>query len=84
MIHRASADFWACYRALPEDVQRLADEAFARLEQDPRHPGLHFKKIGRFRSTRVGAHYRALAVEAADALVWFWIGTHADYDRLLG
>jgi hypothetical protein len=45
---------------------------------------LHFKKIGRFWSARVGGHHRALAVEAADGLVWFWIGTHADYDKLLG
>ena len=45
---------------------------------------LHLKKIGRFWSARVGAHYRALAVEAPDGLVWFWIGSHADYDRLLG
>jgi hypothetical protein len=29
-------------------------------------------------------HYRAVAVDAGDDLVWFWIGSHADYDRLLG
>ena len=66
------------------DVQNLADQAYARLKQDTRHPSLHFKKVGRFWSVRVGAHYRALAVEATGGLVWFWIGTHADYDRLLG
>ena len=72
------------YRSLPVDVQKLADQAYARLKQDPRYPSLHFKKIGRFWSARIGAHYRALAVETTDGLVWFWIGTHADYDRLLG
>lgn len=82
MTHHASADFWACYQGLPEDIQRLADEAYARLKADPRHPALRLKKIGRFWSARIGAHYRALAVEATDGLVWFWIGTHADYDRL--
>jgi hypothetical protein len=65
-------------------VRDLADQAYARLKQDSRHPSLHFKKVGRFWSARVGAHHRALAVEAADGLVWFWIGSHADYDRLLG
>jgi hypothetical protein len=69
---------------LPPEVRELADQAYARLKQDPRHPSLHLKKVGRFWSARVGAHYRALAVEAPDGLVWFWIGTHADYDRLLG
>jgi hypothetical protein len=69
---------------LPSPIQTLADQAYARLRQDPRHPSLHFKKVGRFWSARVGVHHRALAVEAGDGLVWFWIGTHADYDRLLG
>jgi hypothetical protein len=65
-------------------VQKLADQAYERLKQDPRYPSLQFKKTGRFWSARVGAHYRALAVEAPDGFVWFWIGSHADYDRLLG
>jgi hypothetical protein len=69
---------------LPTLVQNLADQAYTRLKQDPRHPSLHFKKVGRFWSARVGGHHPALAVEALDGLIWFWIGTHADYDRLLG
>jgi hypothetical protein len=69
---------------LPPEVRELADQAYARLKQDPRHPSLHLKKVGRFWSVRVGARYRALAVEATEGLVWFWIGIHADYDRLLG
>jgi hypothetical protein len=69
---------------LPPEVRELADQAYARLKQDPRHPSLRLKKVNRFWSARVGAHYRALAIEATDGLVWFWIGTHADYDRLLG
>jgi hypothetical protein len=64
-------------------VQRLADRCYALLRQDPRHPSLHFQKIGRFWSARVGLHYRALAVEHEEDLVWFWIGSHAEYDRLL-
>lgn len=83
MIHHASPAFWNSYRALPEDIRTLADQAFARLKEHPSHPSLHFKKVGRFRSARVGLHYRALAVEAADGLAWFWIGTHAEYDRLI-
>jgi len=69
---------------LPQEIRDLADQAYTRLKQDPRHPSLHFKKVGRFWSARVGAHYRTLAVEASDGLVWFWIGSHAGYDRLLG
>lgn len=84
MSHHASRDFWARYRSLPQEIQNLADAAYGRLKEDPRHPSLQFKKVGRFWSARVGSHHRALAVEAADGLVWFWIGTHAEYDKLLG
>jgi hypothetical protein len=27
--------------------------------------------------------YRALGVKEGDEIIWFWIGSHADYDRLL-
>ena len=84
MNHHASPDFWACYRALPASVQDLADKSFVLLKGDSRHPSLHFRKVGRYWSARVGLHHRAVAVEAPDGLVWFWIGAHAEYDRLVG
>ncbi|MGH9891854.1 MAG: hypothetical protein ACREA0_07715 [bacterium] len=69
---------------MPEPVRLLADKQFQLLKTDPRHPSLHFKRVGRFRSVRVGAHHRALAVDAPDSALWFWIGTHAQYDRIVG
>ncbi len=83
MKHRATPRFWNCYRALPAEVQQLADRSYELLCLDPRHPSLHLKKIGQFWSARVGLHYRALAVEAEDDLLWVWIGTHAEYDHIL-
>jgi hypothetical protein len=83
MRHRATPRFWACYRALPEEVQQLADRGYELLRNNPRHPSLHFKKIGQFWSARVGLHYRAMAVEDGEDLLWVWIGTHAEYDRLI-
>jgi hypothetical protein len=53
------------------------------MPQDPKHPSLRFKKVGRFWSVRVGIHYRAVAVEDGSDLVWFWIGHHSEYERLL-
>jgi hypothetical protein len=82
--HRATPDFWRCYRALPAHVQGTADRAFVLLRADPRHPSLHFKKVDRFWSARVGLHHRALGVEIADGVLWFWIGGHAEYDKLVG
>jgi hypothetical protein len=71
MNHFASPNFWKCYRALPANIRELADKNFALLQTDPPHPTLHFKKVGRFRSARVGLQHRALAVEVEDGLLWF-------------
>ena len=83
MRHLASPAFWEAYRRLPEQVRALADKNYALLKANPQHPSLQFKKVGRFWSVRVGLRYRALAVEADDNLIWFWIGSHADYDALI-
>jgi hypothetical protein len=86
MRHYASPSFWTAYEKLPAQVRELADRNYALLKENPRHPSLHFKKVGRFWSVRVGLRYRALAVEVEDedGFVWFWIGSHADYDALIG
>jgi hypothetical protein len=81
--YRATPDFWYHYRKLPDTIQELADRCYAQLKQNSRYPSLHFKKVGPFWSIRIGIHYRALAIEENDDLAWFWIGTHAEYDRLL-
>lgn len=83
MRHFASQAFWTEYERLPKRVRALADQNFALLKADPRHPSLHFKEIGRYRSVRIGLRYRALAVEVEDGLLWFWIGTHSDYDKIV-
>jgi hypothetical protein len=82
--HYATPEFWGAYRALPAEVQALADKSFELLKSDFRHPSLHFKRVGEFYSVRVGLHYRALGVAVADGVSWFWVGTHAAYDRLVG
>lgn len=83
MSHFATPEFWFHYRHLPAEIQELADKNFAMLRENARHPSLHFKKIGDYWSARVGLHYRALAKERAEGLVWFWIGQHKTYDQLL-
>jgi hypothetical protein len=83
-MHYATQRFWKCYDALPESVQDNADECYKLLKADPSHPSLHFKKIGkRYWSVRVGLDYRALSVEVEGGVSWFWIGTHAEYDKLI-
>jgi len=83
MNHHTTADFWDCYGRLPAAVQWLADANYDLLRADPWHPSLHFKRVGRLWAVRVGKGYRALAVAGEDGPVWFWIGSHAEYDRIL-
>jgi hypothetical protein len=82
--HFASSRYWARFDALPAEVQKLATRNFELLKQNPQHPSLRFKSVGKFRSVRVGLHYRALGVAVGDDVQWFWIGSHAEYDKLVG
>lgn len=81
--HYASPDFWSHYRRLPEAIQELADKNYELLKSDERHPSLRLKKVGLYWSARVGIGYRALGTEHKGGILWFWIGPHADYDKLV-
>jgi len=83
MIHFTSPSFWSAYESLPIPAQRVADKNFEILKRNPKHPSLHFKKARHYWTIRAGIHYRALAVEVEDGLLWFWIGNHAKYDKLI-
>jgi hypothetical protein len=57
-----------------------------RFRSDPSHPSLRFKQVHATEpiyAARVGLAYLALAVVDGEAVIWFWIGTHAEYDQLL-
>jgi hypothetical protein len=83
VTHFTSARFWSCYNALPADIRTIADKQYALLRQNPSHPSLQFKKVGKLWSARVNNRIRALAVPDGDDFVWFWIGDHREYDRLI-
>jgi len=83
MRHFASPDFWDAYQKLPASVREVADRNYVLLKDNPKHLSLHFKKVGLYWSVRVGLRYRALAVEVDEGLLWFWIGSHSDYDALM-
>jgi len=83
----ATRRFWELFQALPPDVQKLAVRNYHLWRQNPSHPSLRFRRLqgsaDRF-TIRVGDHYRALGKMAGEEMHWVWIGTHADYDRLVG
>jgi hypothetical protein len=80
------AKFWRLFSDLPLDVQQDAKCAYRLFQSNPAHPGLQFKKLAGeddIYSARIGLDYRALAVMKKDRVVWYWIGSHSDYDRLV-
>lgn len=82
-MHRTTDRFWKCFEKLPADIQDLAEDNFELLKNDPKHPSLHFKKISKFWSARIGLNYRALAFEDGEDFIWVWVGTHDEYMRML-
>jgi hypothetical protein len=86
MKSRLTEEFVALFAKLPDSVQNQARKNYRLWRLDPTHPGLHFKRIhGRERlySVRIGLGWRALGLVEDDAIHWFWIGSHADYDKFL-
>jgi hypothetical protein len=83
MRSRAVRSFWEGYQALPLDIQRIALKQYRLWLENPRHPSVRFKKVGRYWSARVSDDYRAVGILDGDTVVWFFIGTHSEYGRLL-
>ena len=84
MTSKATRQFWDRYRRLPTEIQSLAAQKYQTWQRDPFHPSLHFKEIrAGLWSVRINLNYRALARRSGDLIAWFWIGTHAEYNKLL-
>jgi hypothetical protein len=81
--HFTDPEFWKRYDRLLPQVQEAADKNFKLLQANHKHPSLSFKRIGKYWSVRVNLNTRALAVASGDDFVWFWIGGHAEYDRIV-
>ena len=86
MRSRTTRQFRRLLDGLPLEVQRDAKRAFRLFQNNPAHPSLQFKKLegeDNTYSARISLSHRALAVLNDDVVIWFWIGSHADYDRLV-
>jgi hypothetical protein len=83
---RTTRSFRTAFAALPEEMQVQARRAYRLFRGDPAHPSLRFKRVDQVEnvySVRIGLGYRALGVLEGSTITWFWIGSHADYDRLV-
>jgi hypothetical protein len=76
--------FWQMYAPLPASIRLAARQAYQQFQVDPRHPGLHFHRLvsdPRLWSLRITRDCRAVGLLQGDTITWFWIGTHAEFDR---
>lgn len=86
MKSRTTARFRQAFANLPQQVQQQKREAYRQFKQDPSHPSLRFKKVHPelpIYSARIGESYRAVGQLDGDTVIWFWVGAHAEYDKLL-
>jgi hypothetical protein len=86
MKSSVTKEFHHLLSQLPAIVQEQAARAYAFWRTDPYHNSLQFKRVSRRQpiySVRVGLGYRALGLRVDDHIYWFWIGPHAEYDKLL-
>ncbi len=78
--------FRKSFANLPHEIQERARKSYNLWKQDRNHPGLHFKQVHnqqQIYSIRVGLSYRALGVRQGDTMIWFWIGSHEDYNNII-
>ena len=86
MISKTTANFWKSYRALPVDARKGAKEAYLLFQKDPWYPSLRFKRVHSslpVYSVRITKDYRAVGILENEKIVWFWAGSHSDYNNLL-
>jgi hypothetical protein len=82
-MHKTTYRFNESFKTMPIRVQKVATRNFELFNVNPHHPSLHFKKIGKFWSLRIGLNYRALAIKENARYTWVWIGTHDNYLKML-
>ena len=86
MRSRTTANFRKAFFQLPAEVQQQAKLVFRIWKRDTRHPSLHFKRIHQslpIYSVRIGINWRAVGNQRSEGMIWFWIGSHSDYNKLL-
>ncbi|MGD8780797.1 MAG: hypothetical protein PVH88_17765 [Ignavibacteria bacterium] len=86
MKSKTTVKFWDCYKALPADVKKKAKEVYTLFLNDPWYPSIHFKRVHSslpIYSVRITKDYRAVGILENAKIIWFWVGSHSDYDKLL-
>ena len=82
-MHSASGSSWKNFNSLPEPIKEIARQQYKFMEFNPSHPSLQLKRNDKYWSVRINQEYRALGLDVTDGIVWFWLGNHKEYERML-
>jgi hypothetical protein len=83
---RTTIEFRKLFADLPETAQEQTRRAYRQFKEDPSYPSLRFKKVHPklpIYSARINKDYRAVGQMEDDTVIWFWVGSHTEYDLLL-
>ena len=86
MISHTHKNFWKLYQKLPQNIREQAKKQYRIFVNDPYHSSLHFKCVHSTKpiySARITKDYRSVGVLTENIIVWFWIGNHKEYEKLL-
>ena len=86
MISHTNSSFWKHYRKLPQNIRKIAKKQYKLFAKDTYHTSLHFKRVHSTRpiySVRITQNYRVVGILNDNIIVWFWVGSHDEYDKLL-
>jgi hypothetical protein len=86
VISRTTEKFRGLFILLPSVIKLQAKQAYQHFKKDPYHPSLQFKRVHSSKpiySVRVNSDYRAVGIIKDNEIIWFWIGSHNVYDKLL-
>jgi mRNA-degrading endonuclease RelE of RelBE toxin-antitoxin system len=83
---RTTVQFRKSLANLPKQIQEQTRAAYRQFKENPNHPSLRFKKVHSelpIYSARISKNYQAVGRLDGDTVIWFWIGLHAECDKLL-
>lgn len=87
MNSELTTEFIELFKQLPKNIKTLASKNYKLWKNNPTHPSLYFKKIksaDNIYSIRIGIGWRAIGIlKPKDSIIWFWIGSHNDYDKMI-
>ncbi len=86
MNSETTSKFGKAFNKLPESIQETARETYQLWQKDPYNPNLQFKKIHPVQpiySVRIGLNWRAVGIKDSNTIIWFWIGSHSDYNQII-